>query len=176
MLKIYFYLLIVLLTFSCGGKTITQNKETNLYKPINQLDSIRFNFSANRINPLKEYINLKIKATIFNDKSDTIYFLTTTCDGEKYSVHYDTSKFELVSLINCNASNPVVRKITPKGHYDFYVDFRDTTKEDSIKLGFDLYLVSKYFKVTNDNWNDLNVHNRPFTDQTIIWSTQIVKK
>ena len=96
-------------------------------------ENIRFDFSAAQINTFKETI--EIKASLFNDNTDTVYFLSSSCYGEQYSLHYDTAKFVLTSFINCNASVPTMVKIAPKGQCDFQAHFRLIKKQ---KLGWGL--------------------------------------
>ena len=106
---------------------------------------------------------------LFNDNTDTVYFLSSTCDGEQYSLRYDTAKFVLTPFMNCNASYPIIIKIAPRGQHDFQAHFRCSSKETKIKLGFDFYSVDKSFDLTNKNSGDINIFNRPKDKQTIIW-------
>jgi hypothetical protein len=133
-------------------------------------ENIRFDFTVGRINTFKETI--EIKATLFNDNADTVYFLSSSCDGEQYSLRYDTAKFVLTPFINCNASYPRLMKIAPKGQYDFQAHFRCSSKETKIKLGFDFYSVDQSFDLTNKNLGDINIFNRPKDKQTIIWADE----
>ncbi len=133
-------------------------------------ENIRFDFTAERINTFKETI--EIKASLFNDNTDTVYFLSSSCDGEQYSLRYDTAKFVLTPFINCNASYPRLMKIAPKGQYDFQAHFRCSSKETKINLGFDFYSVEKTFDLTNKNLGDINIFNRPKDKQTIVWSNE----
>jgi hypothetical protein len=179
MLKQILHLITFLLIISCERREIKEAKEfinDNSDISINQIDSLAFNFSAKRINNSNEYINLDIKATVFNNGSDTVYFLTMTCFGEQHSLRYDTSKFELISLTTCVASNPTVEQIAPNGQNTFEAYFRDNGKEDSIKLGFDIYRVDKSFKITKENMNKLKIFNRPADQQTIIWAKEPIIK
>ena len=133
-------------------------------------ENIRFDFTAERLNTFKETI--EIKASLFNDNTDTVYFLSSSCDGEEYSLRYDTAKFVLTPFINCNASYPRLMKIAPKGQYDFQAHFRFGSKETNIKLGFDFYSVDKSFDLTNKNLGEINIFNRPKDKQIIIWANE----
>jgi len=133
-------------------------------------ENIRFDFSVGRINTFQETI--EIKASLFNDNPDTVYFLSSSCNGEQYSLRYDTAKFVLTPFINCNASYPRLMKIAPKGQYDFQAHFRCSSKEAKIKLGFDLYSVDKSFDIINKNLGDINIFNRPDDKETIIWADE----
>jgi hypothetical protein len=133
-------------------------------------ENIRFDFSAVRINTFQETI--EIKASLFNDNIDTVYFLSSTCEGEQYSLRYDTSKFVLTPFKNCNASFPKLMKIAPKGQYDFQAHFSCSSKEAKVKLGFDLYSVDESIDLKNKNLGDINIFNRPKDKQTIIWADE----
>jgi hypothetical protein len=133
-------------------------------------ENIRFDFSAGRINTFQETI--EIKASLFNDNIDTVFFLSSTCDGEQYSLRYDTAKFVLTPFMNCNASFPRLMKIAPKGQYDFQAHFSCSSKETKVRLGFDFYSVDKSFDLTNKNLGNINIFNRPKDMQTIIWADE----
>lgn len=133
-------------------------------------ENIRFDFTAERINTFKETI--EIKASLFNDNIDTVCFLSSSCDGEQYSLCYDTAKFVLTPFINCNASYPRLMKIAPKGQYDFQAHFRCSSKETKIKLGFDFYSVDKSLDLTNKKLGEINIFNRPEDKQTIVWTNE----
>jgi hypothetical protein len=131
-------------------------------------ENIRFDFTVGRINTFKETI--EIKASLFNDNTDTVYFLSSSCDGEQYSLRYDTAKFVLTPFMNCNASYPRLMKIAPKGKYDFQAHFRCSSNETKIKLGFDFYSVDK--SVGMDKITLADVHSRQEKEQTIIWTDE----
>jgi hypothetical protein len=128
-------------------------------------ENIRFDFTAGRINTFKETI--EIKATLYNDNADIIYFLSSSCDGEQYSLRYDTGKFVLTPFLNCNANYPRIMKIAPKGEYDFQAHFRCSSNETKIKLGFDFYSVDKSFDLNKITLAD--IHGRKEKLQTTIW-------
>jgi hypothetical protein len=131
-------------------------------------ENIRFDFTVGRINTFKETI--EIKASLLNDNTDTAYFLSSSCEGEKYSLRYDTAKFVLTPFINCNASFPRRMKIAPKGRYDFQAHFKCSSTERKIKLGFDFYSASKSFDLKKITLDD--IHKRPENAQTIIWADE----
>lgn len=172
MTRNFFYFIILTFLISCklGGQ---ENKLEVLRiadKEIttNEIRDIRFAIKAGRMNTFKETI--EIKAILYNDNIDTVYFLTSTCDGEQYSLRYDTAKFELTPFMNCNASFPSLAKIGPKGQYSFQAHFRCSSNETKIKIGFDFYSVDKTFDLTNKNLGNLNIFNRPKNKQTIVWA------
>ena len=131
---------------------------------------IRFDFTAAHINTFKETI--EIKASLFNSSADTIYFLSSTCEGEQYSLRYDKEKFTLTPLINCNASFPIIIKIAPKGQHTFQAHFSYRNKETKITLGFDFYFVDRSFYLTNKNLGNTHIFDRLTGEQTIIWSNE----
>ena len=131
-------------------------------------ENIRFDFSVGRINTFEETI--EIKASLFNDNADTVYFLSSSCDGEQYSLRYDTAKFVLTPFMNCNASYPRLMKIAPKGQYDFQAHFRCSSKETKIKLGFDFYSVDKSLDLNKITLAD--IHGRHEKKQTVLWTDE----
>ncbi len=115
-----------------AGSSETQLSVTGSNKAQEKIkENIRFDFKVARINNFKETI--EITATLFNDNTDTAYFLSSTCDGEQYSLRYDTSKFVLTPFLNCNRSIPKIIKIAPKGHHDFQAHFSCNSTETKIK-------------------------------------------
>lgn len=135
-------------------------------------ENIRFDFTAARINTYKETI--EIKASLFNDNTDTVYFLSSSCDGEQYSLHYDTAKFVLTPFLNCNTSFPQLVKIAPKGQFNFQAHFRCSSKEAKMKLGFDFYYVDKSLDLNKITLAD--IHRRNEKEQTVIWADEKIIK
>jgi hypothetical protein len=78
----YFIILILLISCKLAGKEskVDVLHKTDTTTATNEIKDIRFVFKARRINTFKETI--EIKATLYNDNRDTVYFLTSTCDGE----------------------------------------------------------------------------------------------
>lgn len=174
MTRQFLFLLILGLGLSCNSgrsESSTELKVLGTDKTEIKADkNIRFDFSTGRINTFQETI--EIKASLFNDNIDTIYFLSSTCDGEQYSLRYDTAKFLLTPFINCNASYPIIIKIAPKSQHDFQAHFRCRNAETKIKLGFDFYLVDKSFNLTSKNLENINIFNRPKDKQIIVWADE----
>jgi hypothetical protein len=169
-------LLLLILTIipSCNSgrpESDSRQKYTGAQRPkIIAKENLRFDFSARRINSDRETI--EINASLFNNNSDTVYFMTASCNGEQYSLRYDTAKFILTSFINCNASYPRLMKIAPNGQYNFQAHFKCSYKETKIKLGFDLFSVDQAFDISNKNLDDLNIFDRPKDKQFILWSDE----
>jgi len=170
--NLFFYIAIILSNLSCKE----ENKETIQYAhSTNQISvklnqKIRFDFTAKSNKDSFPY--LEINASIYNDNQDTVYFLTTSCFGEIYSIKYDTAKFDLQPLLTCNASFPTIEKIAPNGRFDFQAYFRCKAKINNIKLGFDFYAVDKSFDLKSIDENIFQIHNRPDSDLNIIWAEE----
>jgi hypothetical protein len=129
-------------------------------------DNVRFDFKATNMVNFKKTI--EINATLFNDNSDTIYFLTSSCDGMQYSLEYDTTKLFLTPFMNCNASFPMIEKIPPKGKLDFDAHFSFREKVTSINLGFNFYRVDRSFDLIKIKLYD--VYHRPGNIKNIKWA------
>lgn len=169
-IKVIRLILFLTILFSCNFKTL-ENKSIQISVDSIKAEvtkNIRFDFIAARINTFKETI--EITAALYNDNADTVYFLSSTCDGEQYSLRFDTSTFTLTPLLNCNASFPIRIKIAPKGKYTFTAHFRCSSQETKIKLGFDFYPVGKSVDLKNKHLAD--IYNRPADKQTIIWAEE----
>jgi tetratricopeptide (TPR) repeat protein len=152
----------------------TNNAEAKKQKAIiTKTEGIRFDFEIVSVN--KDII--EIKASLFNDNSDTAYFFSTTCGGEIYSLRYDTAQFERPCysefglIIECCGSMPIIIKIIPKGRHDFGVLFKNIGNENKMKLGFDFYSVDKSFDLTKIK-NANAIYRRPNKEQTIIWADE----
>ncbi len=133
------------------------------------IKDIRFAVKSCRTDASKDTIG--IRATLYNDNTDTVYFLSTSCYGVLYSLRYNTAKFDLSPLVFCNASWPQLNSIAPKGQYPFlvYARLRRKINEQKIKLGFDFYSVDKSVYPTNEKLKSSNFF-RPEKQQTIIWA------
>lgn len=167
-------LILMILTFGLSCNSSGQENKSKLAftgserSETKVKENIRFDFSVVRINTFEDTI--EIKASLFNDNAYAVYFLSSTCDGEQYSLRYDTTKFQLTPFLNCNASFPKLMKIAPKGQYDFQAHFRCSSKETKIKLGFDLYSVDKSLDLNKFTLAD--IHGRNEKEQTVIWTNE----
>jgi hypothetical protein len=131
-------------------------------------EKIRFDFTAVRVKTFRGAIEIRV--SLYNDNTDTVYFLSSSCWGEQYSLCYDTTKFVLTPLLYCNASYPRLMKIAPKGQYQFQTYFSDNNTETKIKLGFDFYSVHKAFDFHRIAL--AAIHNRQEREQTIVWASE----
>lgn len=170
MTKHFLFLLMLTLELSCNSCRQKSNSKQIFIgveeTEIKSKENIQFDFTAERINTFKETI--EIKATLYNKNVDTVYFLSSSCNGEQYSLRYDTTQFVLTPFLNCNTSYPRLIKIAPKGRHNFQTHFRCSSNETKIKLGFDFYSVDKSFDLENKNFGDINIFNRPKDKQTIL--------
>jgi hypothetical protein len=174
MKKLFVFFLFLGLVLSCNSnkdEKKTAPKKTHSEKPkVGIPKDIRFDFTAKRLESTFLGKSIEISATLYNDNLDEAYFLTTSCDGEQYSLIFDKSKFELTSLIFCNASYPKLVKIPAKGKYEFQAHFSSKNKEQKIKLGFDFYSVDKSINMSKVSLNGILI--RPKSMQTIIWAEE----
>ena len=140
----------------------------NNFEKINQ--DVKFDFTIKKSNDTNQIIY--INATLFNNNTDTIYFLSSSCEGDQYSLRFNNEKFDILSFIHCNVSYPRMRKIAPKGQYDFGTYIKYSDNETKIKLGFDFYPVDKSIDLKAISL--ANIHHREEGKQTIIWANEKV--
>lgn len=139
------------------------------------IKGIRFVAKATAIGDKILKNTIEIRGSLYNDNIDAVYFPTTTCLGEQYSLRYDTAKFNLVS-IDCNVSYPKLVKISPKAKYDFRILLERKSTESKIRLGFDFYAVDKSFNIKHKSFSNLNIFDRPKNKQTVIWTDSVAIK
>jgi hypothetical protein len=152
-----------------------KNLDSNSFK-MRELDSkqtdstkrVRFDFKVNTSGDKKIKDAFGIDGTLYNNTSDTLYFLTTTCDGMQYSLQFDSDKFSLAPTIACNATFGKIEKIAPKSQFHFSANFINKTKEKMIRLGYDFYEVDRIFKLSTNERR--NIHNRPLFERNVIWT------
>lgn len=167
--RILFYMMIGwgLFLYSATQETQTRLHSKCAGKPGEKAgDGIRFDFTAERNHVVA---NIRIKGQLYNDNADTVCFLSYSCNGEQYSLRFDTTKFFLVPFYYCNASWPRLIKIAPKQQYSFEAYFNCRDKETTIDLSFDFYQVDKSFSL-NKSPKNLNIFHRPKDEQEIIWA------
>ena len=169
MIKLLF--LIPLLSAAClfqkNNPIIHNNKTT---KSQSLKDSVLFYFTAKLDKSSKQ---IKVNATLENVSQDTIYFLSSSCDGEQYSLKYDTKLLFQEVFFHCNANWSVIMKIAPKEKHIFNSYFSSKQKLKSLELSFDFFKVDKDFQLIKKN--KLNIHNRPLKDQNLLWYSSKIK-
>lgn len=146
------------------------DKEENNNLKQNILKKIRFDFSAKRVNSFEG--SIEINATLHNDYTDTVYFLSSTCLGIGYSLRFVNDNFFHTSSIQCNASFPMLLQIAPKGKYEFQAHLGEIGKEKRIKMGFDFCKVDKVIDLDKVSLSE--IHYRPENEQVIIWAKEQV--
>jgi hypothetical protein len=140
-------------------------------KAVEQIENLVFDFSAQRINTHKETI--EILRSIINPGEDTVYFLTTSCDGEQYSLVFDTTLLALTPTLFCNFSMPQIGKIAPKSNFNFMARFHCSSSQSKMKLGFDICLINKsYTTEWQGEINKIPIFNRPSEHQHILWAEE----
>jgi hypothetical protein len=154
---------------------ISKSDNSNLLKMNHiystQIDSksrIRFDFKVNTSGGKKIKDAFGIDGTLYNNTSDTLYFLTTTCDGMQYSLQFDSDKFSLAPTIMCNVTFDKIEKIAPKSQFHFSANLINRTMEKMIRLGYDFYEVDRRFKLSQNE--RIDIHNRSFFERNIIWA------
>ncbi|MFM2048716.1 MAG: hypothetical protein RI955_1264 [Bacteroidota bacterium] len=139
MIKSLLPLFIFTLGLSCyanrTGKTVMNKSNQNIV----------FDFKVNYDD--KKHHSFEVTASIFNNNTDTVYFLNQSCDGLPSLLVYDNNKFDNFGGINCNIAFPILEKIAPKGILDFKTHFRKNKKDKKIKLGIYFYTVHKSFNI-----------------------------
>jgi len=181
MTKLLVFLMILTLSISCDfvrqenltdlNVSVTQDSQRGFEKSDRITKqkaekTVRFDFTAEKIKNYDKTI--EIKASLFNDNLDTVYFLSSTCDGEQYSLCYDTLKFVSTPIFLCNASFPKIIKIAPKGKHYFKAHLKCVNNDATIKLGFDFHSVDKSYDLQNKNLED----SRSDNNHTVIWAIE----
>ncbi|WP_421751034.1 hypothetical protein [Croceimicrobium sp.] len=135
-----------------------------------QANDIDFNYQSTRVADKSQRL-LKVECSLLNNTSDTIYFLTTTCNGYRYSLRYNEQNFELYEMIRCRNSDTYVQELSPGIPLSFVCYLREVEKNVVIKLGFDLYKVE-----SNSLFVDTmrySIFNRKLEDQEVIWGDSV---
>lgn len=165
-----FFTILAAATFSCASESsVTVVDSAAAYTRSDSVNGIRFEVfaqqSANRDAPVA------VTCSLFNDNSDTAYFMTSSCAGEAYSLQYDTALFWLSPSINCNASWPCLKKIAPNDTLVFETWFGNRKNKTAIKLGYDFFKVKSTFNAETLTLAD--VHHRPVENRTIVWAREV---
>src|SRR5262245_42340204 len=111
---LYFFLITILL--SCGNKKpkkfeFEPDLRTDYFairskKPPS--GNVTFDFTAYRLSPNNTDRSLiEIRGTLFNDNLFSVFYLTSTCNGNDALLTYDTSEFSWEPIVSCNASWPL---------------------------------------------------------------------
>ena len=170
------YLILLIVVAGCVG---TQNNEVHYLQKNDEVShdefevvpvssKVRFEFETEKIDPSEFFFaSIKINASLINDSEDTVFFLTTTCYGEQYSLQYDTSYFDIINLVFCNVNNPETQSIAPKKKHTFSTYLKNKKDTSVIKLGFDFYQVKRNLDMKEIFTT--NIHHRLDENKSIIW-------
>lgn len=132
-------------------------------RPSTSPTGIRFDFKTTGA---KESSAFRLDATLFNDNTDTAYFLSWSCDGLIYQLKYDTSNLSLYPHYLCNMSYPIMKSIPPKGRFDFDAMLGMLKKEKTLKIGFNFIQIPSNFDLSLE-------HVRKYQEahgQDILWA------
>lgn len=171
----YPFLIIVLFALIACNNT-SQPKEPETPKLINPYEkdnnnpagNVSFDYTATRLDKSNHMI--EIKASLVNDNNDTLYFITTSCNGEQYSLVFDTLKYRVEPLVECNAVVPIIKRIPPKGRFTFQAKLKTTALDEKIRLGFDLFKAERGTSFSERSFNE--IHNRSVDLKNIIWTDE----
>jgi len=144
---------------------VLYKKEDPAY--VNTISNVVFDFLPKKIQTPAEAI--EVNGVLFNNGSDTVCFLTMSCNGSEDLVQFDTTKFELTPFMMCDLSILVVEKIFPGGEYKFVGHLKDKLESSTMKLGFDFVKVDKNIDLKKLNQNILYDKTRK---KTILWANE----
>jgi len=168
----FFSLVVLLFSFACNSdrkeKQVLVADDDSMNIKIETAVNIRFDFTATRSKTNSDIV--EVAAEIYNDNTDTVYFLTYTCAGDQYALHYDTTRFALNPFMMCNAMFPKKQHIAPKGYYEFPAHFSCVKNEKDIKLGFEFCQVDKAFSISTENFNKIRSSSKENEEQLVIWA------
>lgn len=162
---------VLTLVFLFIGLTLCPFAQNIEKKDVAKTENLTFDFLAQRINTYKETV--EILGSVINIGEDTVYFLTTSCDGEQYSLVFDTTLFALTPTLFCNFSMPQIGKIAPNSNFNFMARFHCSSSQSKMKLGFDICLVDKsYTTMRRVELDEIRIFNRPPENQYILWAEE----
>ena len=144
----------IFLLFSC--KTTPQKSAV---LPKQNKEDIQFNFSNKDLGN-NQFL---IEASLYNLRQDTVYFLSSTCEGDQYLIVAKNQKIQFLPKMSCNSSFPTINKIAPQSYYKFQTTIALSDKRNSLTLGFDFREVSKNFDLKKNDTSKIN--------RKIIWGS-----
>jgi hypothetical protein len=128
---------------------------------------VRFDFTASRL--IEQPDIIEVKAWLINDLADTVYYVSTSCNGEQYALEFDTVKYTVIPLMDCDVDTSVVRIIPPLSRHTFEARLRASTKDERIRLGFDFFRTQKGTTVTGMTSDRIYGND---TDNNILWAEE----
>jgi hypothetical protein len=137
------YLLVVIV--ACNSKVKSPAKTKTLERPT--FDCLLATDSL----PKKGYLILMgVPFSLTNTSADTLYFVSTMCNGAGYFLESDTTKVRLFQAATCFSDGPIVEKILPKDTLYFSAGLHNINASNEIKIGFRFISVDKEtFKQTS---------------------------
>jgi hypothetical protein len=154
-----FFGLIFIATVSAGYTKCAQLTSQN---------NVTFSFSAKFISYDKSQI--EINGLLFNHNLDTLYFLSSSCDGPEHLLRFDSTKFLPNPPVLCYKAHPIIQKIPPNKTFAFSSYFLLKSNESKIKLGVDLYVISKSFDIKSVNLSEIYYWKDSL--KNIIWAEE----
>lgn len=123
--------------------------------------NIRFDFTASYYDSFR---TIEIDATIYNDNSYPVYFLTYYCDNHRKNLLYDTSLRQAGMVALCNAPAPIKNEIKAHDKYELHEDLSARSQIQKLKLGF------HFVPLTPDlNIDSLNNYNFDIPNKMELW-------
>lgn len=143
--------------YACSHNSSDKIFNVNPLGPVNTTEptfadpeNLRFIYSIDSIHELLDVNVFDLTCKLHNGNSDTLYFFTHTCFGWEHNFLLDTSKVQIHSMIDCFVSNPVIKKIEPRGDFDFKGHFfvKDR-KLKTIHVEYYIFQVDHDFDIRN---------------------------
>ena len=113
-------------------------------------NKLSFSYTIDRFSPLADGNSIDISCKLHNWNTDTLYFFTYTCFDWEHNFITDPEIAQIYSMIDCNVSNTVVKKIAPNDVFSFYGHFLVKDKKlKSIDVQYYIYQVDANFDVND---------------------------
>jgi hypothetical protein len=121
---------------------------------ISSEDKIAFSYS--KIQSFDSTI--RFKGNLENLTSDTLYILTTGCNGLAQQVHFNPECFDYVAVYHCNVDQPIIKVVEPKQIINFHFNLKakQCFSIDSSSFEIDIYLVENELDLKKFNRSDIH--------------------
>lgn len=131
---------------------------------------IEFSYKLTRLNEKSPGL-VRVDCSLLNNTLDTIYFLSTSCNGYKYSLRFNEQEFELYEMIRCRYSETSVQELIPGEPLRFVCYLQEIKRKEKTRLGFDLYTIDS----KNHFSDSINypIFNRMVEEQEVIWGDSV---
>ncbi len=154
-------LFISILFFIVACNTSKNKKLTSFYKSENR---VKFDFTATRLDS-----TIQIDARIINTGYETIYYVTSSCNGELYSLVIPNDEAQLLKTTDVTCCMLLKKSIIPKGEINFKAYLHNDIELETILMGIDFFEVNSTFKLDSALAVGLNIYDRPTEKERIIW-------